>query len=60
LNFDGIDRQSNFSESIDRCRAPAFDGVVNCLGGGQLKLIEEFPIVHTLIPEESGETGDGF
>jgi hypothetical protein len=36
-----------------------FDGIVNSLGGCVLKLIEEFLVVHSLVPEESDETRDG-
>jgi hypothetical protein len=59
LDFDRIDLQSDFGESLGRFRAPMFDDVVNSLRGRQLKLTEEFLVVQTLIPKESNKTRNG-
>ena len=59
MDFYRIDGQSDFYESIAWSGTAVFDGTINSLGGGQLKLIEEFLVVHSLVHEESDETRDG-
>jgi hypothetical protein len=59
LHFDRIYRQGNFHESITLSGAALLHGSIDSFGGGHVKLIEEFLVVHPLVREESREARDG-